>query len=312
VPVDEYPAPEVEERPAVGPDDLQRSGQAVPSRYDETSDIDDDLPPIENETAAKPVIDQEVLDELPSEDESAAESVIDLALLKELQGENEHAEDLPDQNEVDLNTGFGLSVEMPPEDQTAGEIETDSDTGTDPDPAGGNGLLAAASSLYETDNFNSKDDEAEFPDILQGELRRMEKAGKDIALLSVEWSLQGLPSDSLVKQASIFFKQGSRFFEKENRDGIYIIVPDCGLDEVFEKVKEFHRQARNENRAGLNAELLIGLSARSDRIVDAMHFLNEAERALAKARADTALPIVAFKVDPQKYKEFINKNKKTA
>ncbi|MDR0662685.1 MAG: hypothetical protein LBF80_01210 [Spirochaetaceae bacterium] len=258
-------------------------------------------PPDENETAAvetetsndgktaTPEIDSppprenpiELFSELPPRDESAARDEIPLATTvveEEARNANETA---PDAQE---------SAVLP----------------------GGEGLLAAASALYETDNFDSIDDDAGFPDILQSELNQAEKSGKDITLLDMEWSVGGLSSDTLVKQAQAFFRQGSRFFEKESGEGVYIIVPDGGLDEIFSKAKEFHKGARAENHAEFNAELLIGLSSRSVRSVDAKNLLNEAERALAKARADIALPIVAFKVDPQKYKDFVSKKRKTA
>ncbi|MDR2098392.1 MAG: hypothetical protein LBP37_07725 [Spirochaetaceae bacterium] len=202
-----------------------------------------------------------------------------------------------------------------PADETEAAALTEVDEPADESEAGlseNKGLLAAASTLHEEDSFDENDEEPGFLNVLQGALRRAEKSGGDLSLLDIEWSSPDLPCDSLVKYASAFFKHGSRFFEKEKQDGIYIIVPDSGLDEVFTKTKEFHRRARDEKRSMVNAELLIGLSARSGRKVDAMNLLNEAGRALAKARADTALPIVAFKADPQKYKEFIDKKRKTA
>jgi hypothetical protein len=241
-------------------------------------------PPDENEAiaaAATPEIDiplspenpDELFPELPPQDESAVEDEIPLMeAVAEEEADND-AETAPREQE---------SAAMP-----------DS-----------KGLLAAASVLYETDNFDSLNNETSFPDILQLELSKAENSGKDLTLLDMEWSEGGLPAGPLVKQATAFFKPGSRFFEKERGDGIYIILPDTGLDEIFTKAKEFHKHARAEKHAETNAELLMGLSSRSDRSVDAMNLLNEAEHALAKARADIALPIVAFKADPQKYKDF--------
>jgi hypothetical protein len=281
---------------------------------EEIFDIDTGEPEAEAEETVQ-------IESTPDENEAAA-AEIDTLL------ENTDDFENPDElfSELPLQNESVVEDETPPESETPPAIEAvirEEESAEAPEPApiedeaaalpDSKGLLAMASALYETDNFDSMDnDELEFPDILQGELRRAEKEGKDLTLLDIEWSVGSLSLETLVKQASDFFKQGSRFFEKENGEGVYIIVPDSGLDEVFTETKEFHKRARAEKHAEFNAELLIGLSARSDRSVDAMNLLNEAERALAKARADIALPIVAFKVDPQKYKEFISKKRKTA
>ncbi|MDR0409639.1 MAG: hypothetical protein LBH18_04495 [Spirochaetaceae bacterium] len=170
------------------------------------------------------------------------------------------------------------------------------------------GLLAAANAMYETDNFGIMDDDRTFIDDLKHELRKAEHDGIDLSLLCIEWSAAGLQEEVLVKQAAAFFKNGCRVFEREG--GVYIIMPGVELDDVFADAKEFHRRARELMPQNVYVELLMGISARSGRSVSAMNLLNEAERALDKARADSALPIVAFKADPQKYREFARRQKK--
>jgi hypothetical protein len=277
---------------------------AAPPEDEETVDIDTGEPEV-TESA-------EIESNPPDENEAAAAAPeIDTT------SENQYElfSELPVQNESAVSGGVPPETEAPSAIEAAAVQDEERGNAYETAPAmftDSKGLLATASELYETDNFDGMDDDTEFPGILQVELRQAEKAGKDLTLLDIEWSLGGLSLEMLIKQASAFFRQGSRFFEKENGDGIYIIVPDSGLDEIFAQAKEFHKRARAEKHAEFNAELLIGLSARSDRSVDAMNLLNEAERALAKARADIALPIVAFKVDPQKYREFISKKRMTA
>jgi hypothetical protein len=139
-------------------------------------------------------------------------------------------------------------------------------------------------------------------------LSRAEANDRDLVLLNIEWTTPGLSCKPLIKQAASLFAQGSRFFEKNGQEGLYITVPDCSLDEVFARVKEFHKYAREKKPPEVYAELLIGMTARSLRSVSAINFLNEAEHALEKARLDSALPIVAFKVDPQKYNEYTKRS----
>jgi hypothetical protein len=172
----------------------------------------------------------------------------------------------------------------------------------------GTGLLATAKALYRKDGFDSMDENTEFHEILQQELTKAEKADEDLVVMSVEGTNVNFPSEALIKKAADFFKTGSRFFEKDDGTGVYIIVPDASLNEIFVAAKDFYRQAVLEARSrNSGAELLIGMSARSTRTVTGINFLNEAERALYKARSDKTLPIVGFKADPQKYKDFIDR-----
>jgi hypothetical protein len=184
--------------------------------------------------------------------------------------------------------------------------ELDDETPLEKNTAGA-GLLAAASAL----NQSGTGEETEFPATLQQELDKAEKTGGDLTVLSVEGTNEDFPPEALIKQAAGFFKTGSRFFEKNDRTGVYIIVPNAGLDEIFAAAKDFYRRTDSEATV-YGAELLIGMSARSTRNVDGANLLNEAESALSKARSDRTLPIVGFRVDPKKYKDFIDRQRFSA
>ncbi|MDR2803199.1 MAG: hypothetical protein LBB22_02785 [Treponema sp.] len=258
-----------------------------PAIAGERSDTETPHELTEPERVEKPDTDREI----PFAVAEATPIEID-SLLASTQAETETAESPP---------------EIEPVDETPVYEEPDAET-----PSMNNGLLAAASAMYEIDNFDKMDDGTEFIDILQQELKKSETADNDITLLSIEWTAPGLETEPLIQQAAAFFKYGSRVFEKAGQDGIYIIAPDSGLDEVFAAAKEFHRQARETRPPDIYAELLIGLSARAERNVNAINFLNEVECALDKAHSDSSLPIVAFKADPKKYKEFTSRHKISA
>jgi hypothetical protein len=172
----------------------------------------------------------------------------------------------------------------------------------------GAGLLAAASAVHQDDRFGGTDEGTELPGVLQQELTKAEKNGKDLAILNIEGTSADFPSEALIKQAAGFFKTGSRFFEKNDRTGVYIVVPDADLDEIFAAAKDFYRRAAAEAKSN-GTDLLIGMSARSDRNVSGANLLNEAESALNKARADRSMPVVGFKADPKKYKDFIDRQR---
>jgi hypothetical protein len=198
----------------------------------------------------------------------------------------------------------------------SGEYEELDELGDDKTSAekntAGTGLLAAASAVYQNDHLGDTvknvKEERGFSAILEQELTEAEKSGNDLALLSIEGTDINFTPEAMIKQASGFFKAGSRFFEKDDGTGIYIVVPDVGLDEIFATAKDFYRRTVFESTSHSgDPELLIGISARSTRNVNSTDLLNEAESALNKARFDRKLPIVGFRVNPQKYKDFIDK-----
>ncbi|MDR1149702.1 MAG: hypothetical protein LBK66_13840 [Spirochaetaceae bacterium] len=274
-----------EEAPAAYGEEAEIDEEA-PSAYEEEAEIDEEAPSAYEEEA-------EIDEEAPAAYKEEAE--LDEETPAAYKYEAEMAEEIPGTNAEEAETG-----EADAQAEEAGPHE-------EIPPA--EGLLAAAKAIYETDNFGSMDDSAAFIDSLQYELQKAEAEDNDLTLLCIEWTAAGLQEEVLIKQAAAFFKNGSRVFEREAQSGVYVIVPGFGLDKILADAKEFHRRARELMPQNLYVELLMGISARSDRNVDAVNLLSEAECALDKARSDSALPIVAFKADPQKYKEFMRRQK---
>jgi hypothetical protein len=98
-------------------------------------------------------------------------------------------------------------------------------------------------------------------------------------------------------------------FERGDR-GISIILPGSSLEEGFEKAKQFH----NLMLTGLpeifprKDDLRIGISARSERLLESDRLLLEASRALERTNLDPESPIIAFKSDIEKYRAFVKKH----
>ena len=59
----------------------------------------------------------------------------------------------------------------------------------------------------------------------------------------------------------------------------------------------------------LNNIIGLGVSTRSLRIIPATRIITESQQALARSFEEKDLPIVAFKVNPEKYREFVTNNK---
>jgi hypothetical protein len=143
---------------------------------------------------------------------------------------------------------------------------------------------------------------------LESELHRCASYEQDLVFIAMELFTDG-PSPSLsiddlysrfAAETVDFFARRDLIFER-GRQGISIILPNLDLDQGFSNSKEFHNRVLGKAPYGV----CIGLSARSGRIIDAERLEFEAIQALKKALQDPVSPIVAFKSDPEKYREFI-------
>jgi len=154
---------------------------------------------------------------------------------------------------------------------------------------------------------------------LASELHRCSSFEQDLALLAMELKNPGKVNDSLyckfTDEAVNFFTMRDLIFGK-GENGIYVIMPNTDLDQGFSKSEQFHRrlisklQELNASQGEvLGIELCIGLSSRSGRLIEADRLILEANSALKKAMGDPVSHIVAFKSDPEKYREFIKANR---
>ena len=106
-------------------------------------------------------------------------------------------------------------------------------------------------------------------------------------------------------EALDFFDLKDLTFERGRR-GVALVIPDMTLDQGIASAGEFHSRIL-KNLAGHfkdKTDLRAGLSSRSGRLVNAERLLFEASNALKKAESQ---PIVAFRSNPEKFREFIKK-----
>jgi len=156
-------------------------------------------------------------------------------------------------------------------------------------------------------------------DRLAAELHRCSSFEQDLVFLVMELTGQIKVSDSLYSlfadEAVNLFSLRDLIFGKGD-NGIAIIMPNADLNEGITKSERFHSRIisklreLNGSKGGAHAiELNIGLSSRSGRLIQADRLILEANSALEKAIADPVTYIVAFRSDPEKYREFIKSNK---
>jgi hypothetical protein len=141
---------------------------------------------------------------------------------------------------------------------------------------------------------------------LDAELSRAESSGQDLAVVVLEY---GNPADpegaefaDFVRVTAGYFGSGNMMFEKGDT-GITLILPGTNLTDAIKQVREF----RNRIPADFAQGLAAGISSRLDRHVEANRLLLEAAEATVKSREDPENRVVAFKIDPEKYRAFIEK-----
>lgn len=105
---------------------------------------------------------------------------------------------------------------------------------------------------------------------------------------------------SLIK--SFFIKQIA--FNLKN-DTIAMILPDSTLEESITKTSEFIISLK---RATGIENIFGGASSRNGRIVSASRIIMETESSLAKTLAESNSPIIAFKPNPEKYRQMISES----
>ena len=144
---------------------------------------------------------------------------------------------------------------------------------------------------------------------LTEELQRCAAAGQDLAFISIEYK----PAADETFYAR-FAADAARFFTsrdfvcEKGEKGVSVICPGFNLDTGFLNADEFHNRIMGKYPDFFKGktDLCMGLSARTERPINAERLMFEAEEALERALMDPVSHIVAFKSDPEKYKAFMD------
>jgi hypothetical protein len=150
---------------------------------------------------------------------------------------------------------------------------------------------------------------------LHEELADPREKTADFVLLCVEWTGNGLAETPVARQiaeeSAGFFKVKRISAFKKGENGIFILLPGATFKSGLKAVREFHgRILNNSVFKTAAADFYIGLTSRAGRQADPERLILEAEKALEKAKEDAAQPIVAFKANPSKFKDYLkNKNR---
>jgi hypothetical protein len=153
--------------------------------------------------------------------------------------------------------------------------------------------------------------ESSTADTLASELHHCASSKSDLVFMAMEWRDTRISDGKysrFANEAGIFFKMRELIFDK-GENGISVIIPNKDLKQGISLAEEFHKHiaAKMPEIFMGGAELCIGLSSRSVRLIDAERLMLESFGALEKALADPSSCVIAFKSDPEKYREFISK-----
>lgn len=146
-------------------------------------------------------------------------------------------------------------------------------------------------------------------DRLASELHRCSSFEQDLTFMVMEFS-EAIPMyRQFADEAVSFFYMRDLIFEQGDK-GISVILPNLSLEQGMAKAEEFHSRiiAKLPKSFEGRASLRIGLTSRAGRLVDAKRILLEAFSGLEKAIEDNQANVVAFKSDPEKYREFVRQS----
>ncbi len=90
-------------------------------------------------------------------------------------------------------------------------------------------------------------------------------------------------------------------------DGYICILQNCSVTKCLSICEHLYQNLANiVKNFGFETELVMGVSTRSMRLISGIRLVKEAMEAVNKALEEPELPIVAFKVNPERYRQFLN------
>lgn len=149
------------------------------------------------------------------------------------------------------------------------------------------------------------------PEYLESELRRAASSEQDIALVIMkldDFTLESMIGKKISALLIDFIKFRDMIFEFDN-NGFAAILQDTNLDEAMKKAEEIYKGTKNIlTEYDISKSVSIGITTRTSRLISSGRMIEEAQAAVNRAINNNEDPIVAFRVNPEKYREFISDN----
>ncbi|UTC76259.1 diguanylate cyclase [Treponema sp. OMZ 792] len=149
------------------------------------------------------------------------------------------------------------------------------------------------------------------PEYLESELRRAASSEQDIALVIMkldDFSLESMIGKKIAALLIDFIKFRDMIFEFDS-NGFAAILQDTNLDEAMKKAEEIYKGTKSIlTEYDISKSVSIGITTRTSRLISSGRMIEEAQAAVHRAIKNNDDPIVAFRVNPDKYREFISDN----
>lgn len=165
-------------------------------------------------------------------------------------------------------------------------------------------LDAQLSSLSSADQLEKSLDE---------ELSRAAASEQDVSLVLIR--IKGLEhgNDASTQIVSLLTEKcgnQGQFFEYAS-DGYALIIRNTTLDSALASSENIESSIqRILSDSGIRATSAIGIASRTQRLISGSRLITEADQAVSHALEDTDSPIIAFRVDPEKYRKYLAENGK--
>lgn len=143
---------------------------------------------------------------------------------------------------------------------------------------------------------------------LDSELVRCASTDRDMSLLTIKIASIDWTSECGKKICKIILDKAKFndlvFNYKE--DGVAAIFQNQNTDQALVSAEELYNEMSSALKEfGIESQISIGISTRSLRLISGQRLANESEEALKHAMEDPDSPIIAFRVNPERYRDYL-------
>ncbi len=143
---------------------------------------------------------------------------------------------------------------------------------------------------------------------LDSELVRCASTDRDMSLLTIKIASIDWTSECGKKICRIILDKAKFndlvFNYKE--DGVAAIFQNQNTDQALVSAEELYNEMNVAlKECGIESQISIGISTRSLRLISGQRLANESEEALKHAMEDPDSPIIAFRVNPERYRDYL-------
>jgi hypothetical protein len=146
---------------------------------------------------------------------------------------------------------------------------------------------------------------------LESELHRSASVEQDLTVIAMTFKEPEKLSENqfrcFTEEAALYFEHRDLIFEYGER-GLWVIQPNHNLEQDLAASEEFNNRilAKLPRPESSRIDLRFGISSRAGRLINAERIMLEAREALKRAIEDTVSHVVAFKSDPEKYRQYVS------